>query len=257
MTETKTQDRDRAQALAIPMAGGMLMPSNFQEGLQFAGLLAKSGLVPKQYEGNTGAVLVAMQMGAELGLSPMAAIQSVAVINGRPSLWGDAVLAVCLSHPDCEDVIEVMSDDKTVAQCTVKRRGRSPIVRSFSVEDAKRAGLHGKQGPWSQYPHRMLQLRARAFALRDAFPDALRGIRVAEEERDITIDAGVYDAPIAPPPSAPLTEPGIHKVGKAKERADKRAAAAKEAQTQAQPEPSHDPQTGEVVQATPQPELGW
>ena len=58
------------------------------------------------------------------------------------------------------------------------------MVKTFSYEDAKRAGLWGKQGPWTQYPQRMAQMRARSWAVRDAFPDLLRGISVYEEQQD-------------------------------------------------------------------------
>jgi hypothetical protein len=57
-------------------------------------------------------------------------------------------------------------------------------VVQFSVTDAKKAQLWGKGGPWSQYARRMLQMRARGFALRDAFPDVLRGLITAEEAQD-------------------------------------------------------------------------
>ena len=53
------------------------------------------------------------------------------------------------------------------------------------MADAKRAGLWGKSGPWTQYPDRMLLFRARGFALRDAFGDYLRGLRTVEEQGDI------------------------------------------------------------------------
>lgn len=215
------EKEQKKEALEIPVRGGMLSPTNFPEALQLASLLAKSGMLPKQYEGNPGAVLVAMEMGAELGLPPMAAIQNIAVINGRPSLWGDAMLAVCTAHPDCEDVIEAFDEKGTTAICTVKRRGRSPIVRQFSTEDAKRAGMLGKQGPWQQYPQRMLQMRARGFALRDAFSDALRGIRSAEEERDI-IDVT--------PREPDVIEPGIRKFGR-RRHADIAHAAAPQSDT--------------------------
>ncbi len=56
----------------------------------------------------------------------------------------------------------------------------------ISKEDAKKAGLWGKAGPWSQYPKRMLQMRARSFALRDKFADALSGLIMAEEAQDYT-----------------------------------------------------------------------
>jgi hypothetical protein len=75
-----------------------------------------------------------------------------------------------------------------VAVCVAKRKGRKPVTARFSVEDAKRAGLWGKQGPWSAYPKRMMQMRARGFALRDAFPDVLKGMITAEEAQDYPSD---------------------------------------------------------------------
>jgi hypothetical protein len=76
-----------------------------------------------------------------------------------------------------------------VAVCVAKRKGRKPVTAKFSVEDAKRAGLWGKQGPWSAYPKRMLAMRARGFALRDAFPDVLKGLISAEEAQDYPDEA--------------------------------------------------------------------
>lgn len=160
-------------------------PKTIDEALKLAEHIAGSSLVPKDYAGKPGNVLVAMQMGAELGLGPLAAMQNIAVINGRPALWGDAMLAVCKAHPDWESIEERYDPAQDgLATCVVKRRGEPEVRSLFSVKDAQRAGLWGKQGPWTQYPKRMLQLRARAFALRDAFPDALRGLGSAEEEQD-------------------------------------------------------------------------
>jgi hypothetical protein len=193
-TETQKQDTQAAkqQRALVPVAInglGMLQPANLAEAVEVAKLIAHSGIVPKIYEGNPGAVLVAIQMGSEIGLSPMAALQGIAVINGRPSLYGDAMLAVVCGHRECEDVVEDIDTKTMTATCTVKRHEKSPVTRTFSIEDAKTAGLWGKQGPWTQYPKRMLQMRARAFALRDAFPDALRGVHSADESRDMVIDA--------------------------------------------------------------------
>jgi hypothetical protein len=75
--------------------------------------------------------------------------------------------------------------DNLTAVCEAKRQGYpAPTTVRFSVADAKKAGLWGKSGPWTQYPSRMLQLRARGFALRNAFADALRGLVTAEEAQD-------------------------------------------------------------------------
>lgn len=178
--------------------GFSLAPRSFDEAMEFAKVMASSDMVPKDYRGKPANVMVAVQMGADLNLSPTQALQNIAVINGRPCLWGDAVLAVVRSHRDCLDVAETMSEDGQEAICRIKRRGQSDTVRTFSVDDAKRAGLWGKQGPWSQYPQRMLQMRARSFACRDAFPDALRGISAAEEIRDV-VDARTGQQTEAPP----------------------------------------------------------
>lgn len=163
--------------------GFSLAPQNIKELLEFAEILSKSTLVPKEFINNAGNIVVAIQWGLELGLQAMQSMQSIAVINGRPSLWGDAVLALVKSSPACEYVIEEVTD--TTATCKVKRKGELEQVRYFTVDDAKKAGLWGKQGPWTQYPKRMLQMRARSWALRDVFTDVLRGMPVAEEVRDI------------------------------------------------------------------------
>lgn len=164
-------------------AGGFdLSPRTFEQALTFSKYLADSDMVPRDFKDKPANCLVAIQWGMELGLKPLQAMQNIAVINGRPALWGDAVIAIVRGSPLCEFVIE--DDDGETARCRVKRRGEPEQVRTFSMADAKAAGLIGKLGPWSQYPKRMRQMRARAFALRDVFPDVLRGMPVAEELMD-------------------------------------------------------------------------
>lgn len=94
------------------------------------------------------------------------------------------MLALCQNHPDFESINENESTDK-MGVCVVKRKGMEAQRREFTVENAQKAGLWCKQGPWQTSPARMLKLRARAFALRDTFADALRGLQSAEEQRDI------------------------------------------------------------------------
>ncbi|WP_372356946.1 hypothetical protein ACCP99_08105 [Xanthomonas sp. NCPPB 3443] len=160
-----------------------LSPQTFEQALTFADYLAESDLVPKDFKGKPANCLIAMQWGAELGLKPLQALQNIAVINGRAALWGDAVLALVRNSPVCEFVEEWDVND--TAHCKVKRKGEKEALVTFSMEDAKKAGLVGKQGPWTQYPKRMRQMRARAFALRDVFTDVLRGMAIAEEIMDI------------------------------------------------------------------------
>lgn len=175
------------QSTALRPAGQFdLSPQTFDQALTFSQYLADSDLVPKDFKGKPGNCLIAMQWGSELGLKPLQSLQNLAVINGRPALWGDAVIALVMASPVCEYVTE--DDDGETAFCRVKRKGAPEQVRSFSMDDARKAGLAGKQGPWTQYPKRMRQMRARAFALRDVFPDVLRGMPIAEELQDIPTD---------------------------------------------------------------------
>lgn len=173
-----------SHALAAPRGMGFdLSPQTFEQAMTFANMLADSELVPKDFKGKPGNCLIAMQWGSELGLKPLQALSNIAVVNGRAALWGDAVIALVRSSPLCEYVRE--SDDGHTATCRVKRRGEAEHVTTFSMDDAKQAGLANKQGPWTQYPKRMRQMRARAFALRDVFPDVLRGMPMAEEVQDM------------------------------------------------------------------------
>jgi hypothetical protein len=172
-------------------------PVNLTEALALAKLMANSEVVPKEFKGKPASILIAMQMGAEVGLAPMQALQSVAVINGRPSLWGDAMLGLVQAHPDYEWHKEYFEgqDDGFTAVFVIKRKGQEPATTRFSVHDARVAKLWGKRGyngqdtPWITNPKRMLQLRARGFGLRDRFADALKGLKLAEESMDLPPEA--------------------------------------------------------------------
>jgi hypothetical protein len=170
----------------------VIAPQNMVEAMEYSKMIAGSCFCPANMRNKPGDVLVAIQMGAEVGLSPIQALQNIAVINSRPCLWGDATVAVVQGHPSYvrHDEWTEGSVDKgdMVAFCSITRKGSEAHVRSFSIEDAKRAKLWGKPGPWVQYPARMLQMRARAFAFRDKFADALKGIQIREEVEDYAVE---------------------------------------------------------------------
>jgi hypothetical protein len=160
------------------------------QAMPIAQMLAKSELVPKAFQGHPSDIIIAGAMGQRLGLDVFTAMQSLAVVNGKPELYGDAMLGICQSRPDWRGMQVDWSGEGDTLTCTVvvKRAladgTTTPTVGTFSVADAKKAGLWTKQGPWSNYPRRMLELRARAFALRGAFADALAGFHAREEIED-------------------------------------------------------------------------
>lgn len=167
--------------------GGLALTS-IEDYWRFSTAVLKSGLAPKGMD-SVESIVVAIQMGAELGLKPMASLQNVAVINGRPSVWGDAMLAVCRASGVFDESVfderiehRIDKEGGMTAVCTVRRLPNGkPVTREFTMLDAATAKLTTKDGPWKQYTKRMLQMRARSWALRDAFSDVLKGIPIAEE----------------------------------------------------------------------------
>lgn len=182
MNAVTTQQQPRPQIVTGGQVSA-LVPQSLDEAFRVATAMAASGMTPKGVD-KPEQVLVAIMAGAELGFAPFQAMQSFAVINGKPNIWGDALPALLWSRGFKIKEWFDNDDDPTKAFCRITRPDGDEIERSFSVGDAKKAGLLGKQGPWQQYQKRMLQMRARAFAARDGAADVLRGMHVAEEAQD-------------------------------------------------------------------------
>lgn len=199
-----------------------IIPSTLDEVWRLATAVVKSGLAPEGIK-ETEQVTVAILHGLEIGLPPMQAIQRIAVVNGRPTIWGDAIPALVLSRGFRINEWIDGENDARVAWCEVTRPDGQVITRKFSVADAKRAKLWQTQekvkrktrqgewyekendSPWYRYPERMLQMRARGLACRDGAADVLSGMYLREEIDD--------DQPTPPrditPRTAPLDLPDI------------------------------------------------
>lgn len=177
LTEARIASRPNPMAL-----------NSFDEVIAFAERACRTQMVPKDYVGKPDNIILAIMQGKELGLPPIMAIQSIAMVNGRPALWGDAVQGLCYARNVVEDHAETFEgtegQDDFTAVCTVKRKGiASPKVGRFSQSDAKRAGLYG-QAIHGKYPRQMMVWRARHQAFHAAFPDILKGIGTFELDRE-------------------------------------------------------------------------
>lgn len=168
-------------------AGGRIIgiiPQSIDEAFRLGVAVSKSGLAPRGMD-KPEQITIAIMHGLEIGLPPMQAIQKIAVINGRPTVWGDAVPALIWGRGFSLREWMDGEGDKRIAYCTVTRPSGEAVTRQFGVAEAKKAGLWGKSGPWATYPDRMLQMRARGFACRDGAADVLGGLYIAEEAQDI------------------------------------------------------------------------
>lgn len=219
-----------------PLVGGgrisAIVPQDIESVFRLANVVYSAGMAPKSLD-SVEKCTVAILHGLEVGFTPMAALQSIAVVNGMPTIYGDGMIALVRASGLLEDIVETIEDDKdgpTMAVCKVKRAGSpSWVVQAFTRPQAMKAGLWKKQGPWMQYPQRMMQMRARSWALRDAFPDVLRGLNSAEEAIEMVDVTSRGSATTAPP--EPRRSDYVHTA---------------EAAETGKNDPPHDPQTGEM-----------
>lgn len=166
-----------------------LIPKDVDQAMKISELFAKSDIVPDSYKNKPANIFVAVSAGASLGLGPFQAMQNIAVINGRPSVWGDALLAMVRNDKRCLSVKETIEGDgeNKTATCIVSRLasdGSTEVIKgTFSMRQAKSANLL-RRPTWISYPDRMLKMRARGFALRDAFADVIGGLITSEEAQD-------------------------------------------------------------------------
>lgn len=173
------------------MNGDMSVKANvFMEQIdidKFARELAQSQFCPANYRDKPLDIKFAILWGAEVGLSAFQSITGIKVINGKPTLYGDIFLAVCKKNPEWEDMIETYDAKTETAFCEARRKGHTPLIRSFSYAQAQQAKLIKPNSPWVSYKERMLQHRARGFALRDAYADSLCGMIDDTEANDYPV----------------------------------------------------------------------
>lgn len=210
-----------------------IVPRNLDELARVAAAIIRAGMAPDSYivdptkekppitpeeagERTKARIMIGIMKGAEVGIPPISALSTIAIINNRPCIWGDGAVALVQSRnvierweerfensekiadpvtdeygePDYAPTTRDFSDEYT-AVVTIWRKGQSePYVGKFSVRDARRGKLwnNPKKLPWVEYPKRMLLWRARIFALRNGFSDCLMGLAIREEVQDMTIE---------------------------------------------------------------------
>jgi hypothetical protein len=180
-----------------------------------AEMISSSDLVPKDYVGKPNNVFLAIQTGRSLGLDPFQSVKHLYTVNGRTSLFGDMMLGLAKGHDEYDDIIEVFGEMvdagkdhgqlPSYARCTIKRKGKTDVVREYTLDDAKHNPNFNKfnknfqtnqwtePGTWMRNGKRMMQMRARSFALRDSFPDKLSGVYDEYEIQEIAESKDITD----------------------------------------------------------------
>lgn len=198
-------------------SGFSLVAGNFEEAMTIAKMLAGSKLVPQQYQGHPEDVLIACSWGESLGLKPLSALNAIAVVNGRPQLFGDALKALIMKHGTIE---EQWDNENDVWTMTAHRKGFPDVTWSYGYNDAIAAG-HVSCNPqsntfglgarrseaWVKYTKRMCQLKCRNFVIRDAFPDVIQGIDIEGSDDDAMPISEVQTEPVTEVPAIEQQKP--------------------------------------------------
>ena len=201
---------NRAPPMTVDEAG-MFVTRNSVELYRVAKMLLATGAAPRSYS-EPEQVVVAIQALKAMGLNPYVSLRQTGMINGSFTIWGDLPLALVRAGGELEWVDEFFftlqegrylrqcfdngncHEEPYGAVCRVKRTGHPVHESVFTVEQAMKANLWGKTGPWKQYPDRMLRYRARSGALKDVFSDGLQGVAIKEYDIEGVDRGGVQPA---------------------------------------------------------------
>jgi hypothetical protein len=227
--ETVTEGAAETKAVAVKEKaklevgeGGYIVPTTVEEALRMANAVMIGGFAPDSYKSDPNKIMLGIMAAMEAGLQPLYGLRQIAIINGRPTIWGDAAMALVQSKnliasykeerigtPPTDADLTKWPDDYGW-RVTIRRKGQEgEYVGEFTVGMAKRAQLwlNAKKVPWLEHPERMLKIRARAFPLRDGFADGLAGLAIREEvedhaepvEKHIAVDLSDQPTVEAPP----------------------------------------------------------
>jgi hypothetical protein len=193
---------ERKAELNLSEDKGYIVPTTAEEAFRMATAVVNGRLAPDSYNNDPNKVVLGIMAALEAGLPPLYGLRQIAIINGRPTIWGDAAQALIQKSGQLSNQIvewqEVDGFDFTGkpvnewpdaygVTVSLWRKGQAdPYVGTYTVGDAKRAKLwmNPKKVPWIEHPRRMLLVRARAFPQRDGFADALAGLAIREEVED-------------------------------------------------------------------------
>lgn len=210
----KAAAKTTAQAIApAPTPGFSYITAGLQERADYIARLAPSTILPTAYRGNAANAFVAAETGAALGLEPLQALASIAVINGRATLSSDLMAAVIRRAGHTLRIVENSPESVTATLIRADDK-KFEFTVTWDREKATKAGLWGQRGPWSQYPTQMLRARAITEVARQGASEALMGMIYSPEDFGATItdtgeviEAEVVDETPAPTPAAAKQEP--------------------------------------------------
>lgn len=185
-----------------------IIPRTVTELMALAEILAKSDLLPKALRGKVPDVAMTIMAGQEMGFSPGQSLRNFHVIEGKPVLSADGMVALALGSGLARYFQRIEDADDRVTYETLRVGSDKPRRCTWTKQMAKDAGLNTKDN-WRLYPRAMLAARAKSELARDVYPDVLAGCSAQEEvgdwnpptsRHDDAIDAEIVSETVGPEP---------------------------------------------------------
>lgn len=184
-------------------------PQSATEAWQLAKYYGQSELLPKSLR-STGDIFVTIAAGRDFGWSPMQSMRAIYVVEGKPSLSADAMVGIAKSSGVCEYFLLVESTPEKATYRTKRKGDPAEVVMSFTIEEAQRAGLTGKKGPWASYPARMLRNRCKSALAKEVFEELFFGVYEESEAAEIAAPRQiVITKKVTPEDAAALKAPDV------------------------------------------------
>lgn len=192
--ELATQPSSKINDAPVTFNNGELQTTTIEGAQRIALGYCMSGWYPQITSGarsnqeRIARMMIVIATGRQLGLTDHAAASYITPINGRLSIWGDAMVAIVRRSPTCHS-IDAKFDKANKSWTVTGRRFRADgsldeVTHTFGMEDAIAAGYDKKGGSWKTVPLRMCLNRARMYVIRDLWADLLCGICDTDEEID-------------------------------------------------------------------------
>lgn len=164
--------------------------AGFALGQRIAKALTESSLVPEAYRGNVPNALIAVEMAARIGCSPLMVMQNLDIIQGRPSWRSTFIIASINTCGRYSPLRFKMAGEGETRSCTATaielKTGELLEGPEVSIAMAKAEGWYGRNGSkWKTLPELMLRYRAAAFFGRLYAPEMLLGMHTADELVDV------------------------------------------------------------------------
>lgn len=213
---TTTTPKSTSLALAPPTSAALaptlpahaFEPGDARQLWDLAETAVASGLMPRAIQRPEQA-FVMMMAGRELGLTAMQSLRSIHVVEGKPTLSADLMVALCRRSPECAWIRLVESTPERAVYEALRRGDPGPTRMAFTIEEARTAGLATKDN-WKRYPAAMLRARCAAALCRAVFPDLMLGIYDSDSEEIEPREPAPLRPPVTVevlPPQAPPSEP--------------------------------------------------